>query len=588
MMIRKVSAQEGPAPAPTGRFTLAGRRNPLPEYRQDNVQALARAFLVWALLTGGSVGAAPARPAATPAARVIVLANSDDADSLQLARYYAEKRGVPAANIYAYKMSAAETIGWPEFVATIWQPLQDDLVRAGWIDAIPMDLVDQAGRRKYVIDGHRIAYLVVCRGVPLRIAANPSWAIEPAVVPLANRPEFLTNQAAVDSELALLAESVHPTGRFVPNVLYQNEAPTAFDAGRVVKTTRLDGPTAEAARALVDHALIAEHSGWLGRAYIDIGGIHEDGDRWLEGVVRQLAELGFDTDVDREPTTMPATARCDAPVLYFGWYAGDLNGPFALPGFRFPPGAIAQHIHSMSAATLRSAHAGWCGPLVDRGVTATVGNVYEPYLQILHRPTLLLRALARGATFGDAAYYALPVLSWQSVAIGDPLYRPVAVSFEEQWEKRRELAPRMSAYVVLRKLRLLEADSRDDEALALARAELAAAPSLPLALAVAGRLARRGDAAGVVATMDFASRLESPTTEEWALLRAAARLLETNGAPAKAAETYRRLLAARELPRELRVAWLGEAARAAAAAHDPARSEGWDRERAELTAAGQP
>jgi uncharacterized protein (TIGR03790 family) len=94
----------------------------------------------------------------------------------------------------------------------------------------------------------------------------------------------LTNQAAVDSELALLAESVHPTGRFVPNVLFQNEAPTAFDTGRVVKTTRLDGPTAEAARALVDHALAAERSGLLGRAYIDIGGIHEDGDRWLEGL----------------------------------------------------------------------------------------------------------------------------------------------------------------------------------------------------------------------------------------------------------------------------------------------------------------
>jgi hypothetical protein len=374
----------------------------------------------------------------------------------------------------------------------------------------------------------------------------------------------------------------------VPNILFQNEAPTTFDAARVVKTTRLDGPTVEAARALVDHALTAERDGLLGRAYVDIGGIHEEGDRWLEEIARQLTELGFDTDVDREPMTLPGTARFDAPVLYFGWYAGDLNGPFALPGFRFPPGAIAQHIHSMSASTLRSARTGWCGPLVDRGVTGTLGNVYEPYLQILHRPTLFLRALARGATFGDAAYYSLPVLSWQCVAIGDPLYRPFAVSFEEQWANRRELAPRMSAYVVLRKMRLLEADEQDDEALALARAELAAAPSLPLALAVAGRLARRGDAAGTVRTLDFASRLESSTTEEWALMRAAARLLETNGAPAKAVETYRRLFAAKELPRDLRVAWLRDAAHAATAANDLAQSEAWDRELAELVAAKQP
>jgi ribonuclease HI len=109
-----------------------------------------------------------------------------------------------------------------------------------------------------------------------------------------------------------------------------------------------------------------------------------------------------------------------------------------------------------------------------------------------------------------------------------------------------------------------------------------------LALAVAERLAQRGDAAGVVRTLDFASRLESLTTEEWALMWMAARLLETNGAPAKAVETYRQLLAARELPRELRVAWLRDAGRAATAANDLAQSEAWDRELAELVAAKQP
>jgi hypothetical protein len=88
-MFRKVSAQEGPAPAPTGRFTLAGRRNPLPEYRQNNVQALARAFLVLAVTGGRCAAARPRRRAGRRG--VIVLANSDDADSLRLARYYAEK-----------------------------------------------------------------------------------------------------------------------------------------------------------------------------------------------------------------------------------------------------------------------------------------------------------------------------------------------------------------------------------------------------------------------------------------------------------------------------------------------------------------
>jgi uncharacterized protein (TIGR03790 family) len=144
----------------------------------------------------------------------------------------------------------------------------------------------------------------------------------------------------------------------------------------------------------------------------------------MEQVVRQLAELGIETEVDREPSTFPAAARFDQSGLYFGWYAGTVNGPFTQPGFRFPAGAIAMHIHSFSAATLRDAASGWCGPFVARGVTATVGNVFEPYLQLTHRPDFLLRALARGENFGDAATYAQRALSWQTVAIGDPLYRP--------------------------------------------------------------------------------------------------------------------------------------------------------------------
>ena len=87
---------------------------------------------------------------------------------------------------------------------------------------------------------------------------------------------------------------------------------------------------------------------------------------------------------------------------------------------------MAVHIHSFSAQTLHSATTGWSGPLVARGVTATVGNVFEPDLKFTHRPDLLVRALLLGRNFGDAACYALPALSWQAFAIGDPLYRPFA------------------------------------------------------------------------------------------------------------------------------------------------------------------
>lgn len=510
------------------------------------------------------------------AARLILVANSDDPDSVRLARYYAERRGVPAANILSFRMPQAETITWPEFVASIWQPLQDELIRAKWIDAATMDLFDDTGRRKRAPRGHRISYLVLCRGVPLRIDHSPALYHESPT--LAAHPEFRTNQASVDSELALLAQGAPPINGFVTNPLFARDRPGPFEEELVVKITRLDGPTYDDARALVDSALVAEKNGLIGRAYVDVGGITPEGDRWLESTAAQLAQLGFPLDVDRAPTTLAPTVRCDAPALYFGWYAADLNGPFALPGFRFPPGAIALHIHSFSARTLRSATEGWCGPLVARGVAATVGNVFEPYLQFTHEPQLLLRALADGMNFGDAAAYAVPVLSWQGVAIGDPLYRPFAVRPDQQLSAVARLSASRAGYVVLRQVALLEGNGKTDEALALLRRTVAQRPSLALAEALAGRLEQAGDKSAAAAALHFATEVKTFRADEWALGRQLALHLQALGAGRDGIELWKNLLASPTLPADLRAPWLEDAHQAAITAGDAAQAEAWEKE----------
>ena len=528
-------------------------------------------------LLGGLLGpAAAAEPVGRPAERVVLVANSDDPDSLRIARHYAEVRGVPAANIVALKLPLGETVSWREFVATLWTPLLAQLVQDKWVDAIPMALTDPVGRRKYAPSGHRIEALILCRGVPLRIAHDPEFFTE--VKPFTTRPEFRTNAGSVDGELSLLAQPNYPVSAFVPNPLFQNERPTVAELGAVVKVARLDGPTAADAFALVDLAVAAERAGLAGRAYVDIANRDDIGDPWFESVAQQIAELGFDTDVDRLPATIPAGARFDAPALYFGWYAGDLTGPFTLPGFRFPPGAIALHIHSYSATSLRSATQGWTGPLVARGVTATVGNVHEPYLQFTHRPQLLVRALAKGATLAEAAYFALNALSWQAVLVGDPLYRP----FPRESEPRRVPAPEWAGYAVLRQMRELELRKRPDEALAAGIAAQRVSPSLAVGLALAQRLQAAGDQDGAGNALGFAATVTTLRPDEWALARACARMLESCGRPARALGLWRVLLAAGTLPRELRVAWLTEASAAAEAAKDTAQRVRWESELAAL------
>jgi hypothetical protein len=103
-----------------------------------------------------------------------------------------------------------------------------------------------------------------------------------------------------------------------------------------------------------------------------------------------------------------------------------VSGPFTEPDFRFVPGAIAVHIHSFSASTLRDPKSNWVAPLVSKGAAASIGNVYEPYLQLTARLDIFNDRLLHGFTFAESAYMSIRALSWMSVMVGDPLYRPYA------------------------------------------------------------------------------------------------------------------------------------------------------------------
>jgi uncharacterized protein (TIGR03790 family) len=515
------------------------------------------------------------------AARVVILANAREPASVALAEFYAEQRGVPRANLIALPLPEAESITWREFIDQVYQPLQDELYRRGWLQGTTTDLLDRFGRRRYAPTGSRISYLVVCRGVPLRIYNDPTLIEEKFAAKL--RSIFRKNEAAVDAELSLLGMGDYEITAFLPNPLFNLQGPALPEADLVVKVSRLDGPTWESARHLVTAALEGERTGLLGRAYVDIGGPNKEGDAWLDAVDAQRRQAGFDGDTERTGATLGADARFDAPVLYFGWYAGNLNGPFALPGFAFPPGAVALHIHSFSAQTLRSETDGWCGPLVLRGVAATVGNVFEPYLGFTHRPDLLLRALLQGRNFGDAVYFSLPALSWEAVAIGDPLYRPFKVSLEKQELDLAGLPVALAPYATLRRANLLGLQGTKAEALALLQAGWRRQPGLVFGLAVARLALDQGDSPAAVAALAPLAQLKQLGPSEWPLARQAAGLLAAHEARPAALALYTVLANAKAPSPDALKALLGEARATADAAGNLALSLAFARQLNELT-----
>jgi len=368
--------------------------------------------------------------AAAPGDSAIVIYNSSVEESKATAAHYFTARGVPANNVIGLPLPAGETMTRKEFREQLQEPLLKALTERGlW------KLREGATTREFnltnlpAVTESQIRYAVLCFGVPLKITRDNAFNEANADKV---QPELRRNEAAVDSELAALplAAGRHQLTSALPNRNYAATNPAALHpTNGLLLVARLDGPTAAIARGLVDKAREAERDGLWGRAYFDARGIRDGGfltgDEWLRKAAEHVRRFGFETTLDDAAPTFSAGFPLSQASLYAGWYDGNASGPFARDKVEFLPGAVAYHLHSFSAHTLRSAEKNWCGPLLAKGATATMGCVEEPFLA--GTPDLSVffhRLTAAGWTFGEAAYAAQGSLSWQTTIVGDPLYRP--------------------------------------------------------------------------------------------------------------------------------------------------------------------
>jgi len=364
---------------------------------------------------------------------VVLIYNKRMPESRSVAEYYAKARQVPQKQIYGFAMTTNEVMSREEFRNNLQLPLahrldSDGLWRFAFVTTRATN--DGPASMQYRVVASRIRYAVLCYGIPLKIAPDPGLN-EPLTEGM--KPELRRNEAAVDSELAwlpMIKTGVSLDGPMQNWIYGVTNAALLNPTNGILLVARLDGPSADIAKGLVDKALAAERDGLWGRAYFDARGFPKTdnyylGDEWIQGGAEICSELGFETTLDNKPETFPASFPMSQIAIYCGWYDINVSGPFKLPKVEFMPGAFAYHLHSDSAETIRSVDQRWCGPLLAKGVTCTMGCVYEPYLSgTPNIAAFLARWMANGFTFGEAGWAAQPVLSWQTTVIGDPLYRP--------------------------------------------------------------------------------------------------------------------------------------------------------------------
>jgi uncharacterized protein (TIGR03790 family) len=198
--------------------------------------------------------------------------------------------------------------------------------------------------------------------------------------------------------------------------------------------SRLDAPTLKLAKGLIDMAIQTETNGLDGKVYLDGRGLAElDGkpaqagsfqayDRGLLQTASKLESNGrLEVILDTKPDLFQP-GSCPNAALYCGWYSLAKY----VDAFDWQPGAIAYHLASSEAKTLRAGESEvWCKRLLEDGVCATLGPVAEPYLQAFPPPNKFFPMLMSGKySLVECYYRTKPYNSWMMTLIGDPLYNP--------------------------------------------------------------------------------------------------------------------------------------------------------------------
>jgi len=373
---------------------------------------------------------------------VLIIANSNVPESVQLARYYQKRRQIPEKNILLLKTTDQESCSRTEYETDIAAPINDFL-------------------KKH--PGKAISCLTLIYGLPLRILPPPisdasrktidklseqRSAIEKnkdsAATSLLNsikkdiaRLSGADQEASLDSELALARLAPYPLAGWQLNPLFVGlrDKSSPFPREMLLLVSRIDGPDAAVAKRIIDDSIEAEEKGLSGTAYFDAQWNYPKNreklsgysiyDKSLHDAARHLSQKGYSVELDAKPELFQAGWGLKA-ALYCGWYSLARY----VDAFAWQKGSVGYHIASGECRTLKEKESSaWCKMMLEKGIAATLGPVSEPYVQSFPLPEIFFSLLIRGdLTLAECYALSNPFLSWKMVLIADPLYRPFAIN----------------------------------------------------------------------------------------------------------------------------------------------------------------
>jgi len=382
---------------------------------------------------------------------ILVLANRNAAQSVELATYYMQKRGVPQERLLQLRVTDSETCEREDYEKRVVGPV-----------------------RKYLKEKdpeRQIRCILIMYGLPLKVAppkipgdesrevknlerkqdklraqlkeikeqeGEEAKAVKQELEKIKQRIAHLKKSdqgACLDSEIALVLRENYSLSSWIPNPFFAGYSGKGIKEMRedVFIVSRLDGPSLETVKRVIDQCVKVEKEGIKGIAYFDA--------RWPRPKQDENVEMGYKfydksihkaAELVRKSGRMPVVlndkeelfqpGECPDAALYCGWYS---LGKY-IDAFKWQPGSVGYHIASTECDTLkRPGSTVWCKRMLEEGIAATVGPVNEPYVQAFPIPELFFQFLLDGYwTLAESFALSQPFWSWQMVLIGDPLYKP--------------------------------------------------------------------------------------------------------------------------------------------------------------------
>lgn len=337
---------------------------------------------------------------------VTLVVNEKSEISRRLGAFYAEWHRLEAKQVCRISTSEDERISRAAYQKEIAAPLGECLKRAGRVE--------------------QTLYVVLTQGIALRVEGGQA------------RDMRHFEGASVDSELAFLYAEIHrktvPLEGPLENPFYRRkEQAFSHPAFPIYLVTRLAGYGFEDARRSVERCRGARN---VGKVVLDLKADNDaEGNEWLRNAAILLPENRVILE-----TTIAVVDWAKNVIGYGSWGSNDRQRQSRKSGMEWLPGAIAAEYVSTNARTFKMPPITWTlgkwtepagffagspqSMILDyvwEGVSGISGYVDEPYLIYTVRPDQLFPAYLSGRNLAESYYLALPVLSWQSLIVGDPL-----------------------------------------------------------------------------------------------------------------------------------------------------------------------